>query len=253
MCLIGIIYNKHTDYKLVIAANRDEFYDRQTAHADFWKEYPYLLAGKDLEQGGTWLGITKKGKFAALTNFRNPNNTLAGAPSRGLLVKNFLINDYSPTEYLEYLEKAGDEYNGFSILLYDLNEFCYFSNKDEKSIEFESGIFSLSNGSINDKWPKMKEIEKNLNVLTDERNISNKLFKILMNDKPFPENQLPNTNIALEWEKVLSSIFVKSQNYGTRCSTVITIDYQNNIHFFEKTHLKRGIWSQTVHHEIEAE
>jgi uncharacterized protein with NRDE domain len=154
MCLIVFANNISDDYKLIFAANRDEFYDRPTEQADFWDEHPDLLAGKDLQAGGTWLGITKKGKFAAITNFRDLKNIKNDAPSRGNLTLNFLLSDISPKEYYDKLKPTLNNYNGFNLLFGFVDDLQYFSNKTEGLKKLESGIHGISNAVLNTPWQK---------------------------------------------------------------------------------------------------
>ena len=131
MCLIVFANNFIEDYKLVFAANRDEFYERPSEQAEFWTEHPDLLAGKDLQAGGTWLGITKQGKFAAITNFRDLKNHKKDAPSRGNLTLDFLVNEIEAEEYYNNLKPTLNNFNGFNLLLGDVDQLYYFSNKTE--------------------------------------------------------------------------------------------------------------------------
>ena len=157
MCLLLLSYKAHANYKMIIAANRDEFYSRPTAPSSFWKEHPDLLAGKDLKGGGTWLGITKGGKFAAITNYRNPANFMKDAPSRGKLVLDFLTERDSPRNYADALIKNSQLYNGFNLLLSNQSELYYFSNQMQKSVLLSPGIYGLSNHILDTPWPKVEK------------------------------------------------------------------------------------------------
>ena len=157
MCLILFAYRSLPDYRLVLAANRDEFYDRPTRHVAFWDDAPEILAGRDLKAGGTWMGITKKGRFAAITNYRDSGMTIENAPSRGDLVKDFLIGKSRPHDYLESLQNKGQDYNGFNLIIGDGNELFYYSNRDGNIHNIEPGVHGLSNHLLNTPWPKVAQ------------------------------------------------------------------------------------------------
>lgn len=241
MCLLVFSFNSHKDYKLILAENRDEFYNRKSIPANFWENNPNILAGYDLKSSGTWLGINKNGKFSTITNYRNPFLSFSISKSRGELVKNFLYNSSSPEEYIEEIKKDDDNYKGYNIILYDLKNLFYYSNKG-KSIKLNSGIYGLSNHLLDTKWPKVKRSKRMFRkILNDNNNdLVNSLFNIL-NDNYYPWwFLLPNTGVGKKWEKILSPIFVKSKDYGTISSTVLLIDKKNNVTFVEKTY-KQGL------------
>jgi uncharacterized protein with NRDE domain len=237
MCLIVFANNISDDYKLIFAANRDEFYDRPTEQADFWDEHPDLLAGKDLQAGGTWLGITKKGKFAAITNFRDLKNIKNDAPSRGNLTLNFLLSDISPKEYYDKLKPTLNNYNGFNLLFGFVDDLQYFSNKTEGLKKLESGIHGISNAVLNTPWPKVEKSKRQLQHLIEQKNIHPWEVLNLLDDTTLAKDEeLPDTGVGLEMERMLSPIFIKSEKYGTRSSTIITVDKGNNVRFVEKTY-----------------
>lgn len=154
MCLILFAYDYHPRYKLVVTANRDEFYQRPALPAAFWEDNPEILAGRDLQEGGTWMGVTTKGRFAALTNYREPSSFKKVAPSRGRLVQNYLSTNLTPAAYLETLNDGGTAYNGFNLLLGDHNSLYYYSNREKLVREVEPGIHALSNSLLDVPWPK---------------------------------------------------------------------------------------------------
>ena len=149
MCLIVFANKVHPKYKFIFAANRDEFYDRPTEQADFWKDHSELLAGKDLQAGGTWMGITKGGRFAAVTNYRDLINIKEDAPSRGMLTLDFLNSDIHAEKYYEKLKPSLQDYNGFNLILGSINELFYFSTHTNELEKLEPGIYGLSNATIN--------------------------------------------------------------------------------------------------------
>jgi uncharacterized protein with NRDE domain len=237
MCLIVFANNVLEDYKLIFAANRDEFYDRPSEQTQFWKDHPDLLAGKDLQAGGTWMGITKQGKFAAITNFRDLKNHKNDAPSRGKLTLDFLVNDITPDEYFNELKPALKNYNGFNLILGNIDELYYFSNKPFELQKIEPGIHGISNATLDTPWPKVEKSKRQLKHLIEQQNIHPwEVLNILDDTLPAKDEELPDTGVGLELERILSPIFIKSEKYGTRSSTIVTVDENNNVKFVEKTY-----------------
>lgn len=235
MCLILIAWQVHPDYPLVVAANRDEFFSRPTAAADFWPQAPNLLAGHDLEAGGAWLGITRQGHFSALTNFRDPAQNMPGRLSRGALVAGFLSGNATPERYLESID--GGAYNGYNLLLADNRNLWWTSNVSGEKRRLAPGIYGLSNHLLDTPWPKVgagkTALTQALDALPDER----PLFQLLADSSVHPDHRLPATGVPLEWERLLSAAFVKSPGYGTRSSTVITLRRDGWLNFDEQTWL----------------
>jgi uncharacterized protein with NRDE domain len=237
MCLIVFANNTLKDYKLIFAANRDEFYDRPSEQADFWKDHPDLLAGKDLQAGGTWMGITKQGRFAAITNFRDLKNHRNDAPSRGKLTLDFLVSDITPEKYYNRLKPELNNYNGFNLILGYVDELFYFSNKTDGLKKLEPGIHGISNAILDTPWPKVEKSKRQLKHLIEQQNIHPwEILNLLDDTSPAKDEELPDTGVGLELERMLSSIFIKSEKYGTRSSTIITVDRNKNVKFVEKTY-----------------
>ncbi len=237
MCLIVFANNVLNDYKLVFAANRDEFYNRSSEQADFWSDHPNLLAGKDLQAGGTWLGITKEGRFAAITNFRDLKNIKDDAPSRGHLTLDFLVDSISPEDYYKKLKPILSSYNGFNLLLGYVDQLYYFSNKTEGIQKLKPGIHGISNAQLDTPWPKVKKSKRNLKNLIEQQNIHPwEVLNILDDTSAAKDEELPDTGVGVELERMLSPIFIKSEKYGTRSSTIITVDKENNVRVVEKTY-----------------
>ncbi|MGN7387457.1 NRDE family protein [Sporosarcina sp. SAFN-015] len=238
MCLINFHFQDHPIYRLIVAANRDEFYERPTAPAHFWEDKPYLLAGKDLSQGGTWLGITKKGRFAALTNYRNPSEQKKNVRSRGEIVTNFLDSDLTAAEFLKSLQRKQAEYAGFNVIVGTSDELFYYSNIENEVKEISPGTYGLCNHFIDTPWPKVVKGKADLRGLVEQKRViqSSELFDILQHAEPFPDEQLPDTGVGKQLERILSSLFIKSEGYGTRSSTALLIDNENNITFVERTY-----------------
>ena len=235
MCLIVFANNVHPKYKLIFAANRDEFYNRPSEQADYWTEHPDLLAGKDLQAGGTWMGITKQGKFAAITNFRDLKNQRTDAPSRGNLTLDFLTSDISPDEYFNKLKPTLNNFNGFNLLLGSVDELFYFSNKTEGLQKLEVGIHGISNALLDTPWPKVERSKRHLQSLIQQEDINAwEVIAILKDSLIAKDEELPDTGAGLDLERMLSPVFIKSENYGTRCSSVVMVDSDNNVKFVEK-------------------
>lgn len=218
MCLILIAWQTHPDYPLVVAANRDEFHARPTAAVGRWENAPAIIAGRDLEAGGTWLGITDTGRFAAVTNVREPGQP-KGRLSRGELTAVFLASDETPADFAEHIDDSA--YSGFNLLLADRQQLCYRSNRDGTVRMLPPGIYGVSNHLLDTPWPKLETAKAGfahaLRALPDTAG----LFAILADREIVPDTRLPATGVPLEWERLLSAIFVCSPTYGTRASTVV--------------------------------
>jgi uncharacterized protein with NRDE domain len=234
MCLILFSYLKHPRYRLVLAGNRDEFYERPTRSAAFWEEDGNILAGKDLQAGGTWLGITKTGRIAAITNYREPGAFRAGAPSRGKLISDYLRGTSGPCGYLREAADMSASYNGFNILAGDAEKLCYYSNRGGGVKELGPGLYGLSNHLLDTAWPKVDLGKELLGAALNGDIVPEDIFRILKNGTKPRDSELPSTGVSLEWERILSSIFITSEIYGTRSSTLITIDYEGKVDFIER-------------------
>lgn len=237
MCLILFAWKMDRNFPLVLAANRDEFYERPSAPADFWEDAPDLLAGKDLREGGTWLGITRGGRVAALTNYRDPASLKIGAPSRGMLVSDYLRGRESPGAYLVRIAPEADRFNGFNLLVGDTEELFCFSNRNAGAREpLRPGIYGLSNHLLDTPWPKVAQGKRALKtILQGERGpLPEAIFALLADRTRSPDDRLPDTGVGLEWERLLSPLFIESPSYGTRSSTVLLIDGYGCVAFTER-------------------
>ncbi len=251
MCLIFVAYKHHPRYPLVVAANRDEFYLRPTAPAGFWAEHPELLAGRDLEGGGTWLGVSRGGRFAAVTNYREPGKTQVNAPSRGQLVTEFLLRADSPLDYLRHVAARGAEYNGFNLLVRDQSALCWYSNRADGPRELSPGVYALSNHLLDTHWPKVARGKAGFeSILSGEALDENALLDLLSDRTVALEEELPDTGVGRHLEHVLSPIFISSENYGTRSSTVLSLDNGGQIRFVERSHGPAGRVTGTVEYEF---
>jgi uncharacterized protein with NRDE domain len=235
MCLIFISINQHPRYKLIVAANRDEFYNRKTAPAHFWNDEPNILGGRDLEAGGTWLGVNKRGKISMITNYRDPKNINPAAPSRGKLVSDFLVSEECGEKYLKGIQHP-QTYNGFNLVTGTSDALYYFSNYREGITEMKTGLFGLSNHLLDTPWPKVKKGKVLMTEILSQPFTSKDLFGLLYNEGTVTDDLLPDTGVGLERERALSSMFIKSPGYGTRCSTVILVDRDNNFKFNERVY-----------------
>lgn len=234
MCLINLRFHDHPNYKLIVAANRDEFYSRPTAPAQFWEDEPGLLAGRDLLQMGTWLGITRSGRFASLTNFRDPTLETVGKKSRGDLVRAYLTGTESPQEFLSALD--GKDYSGFNVILGNPDELLYYNNIEGSISKLPPGVHGLSNHFLNTSWPKVIKGTAGLKAVSEGRETveTEELFMLLADAEQARNDELPHTGVGHELEKQLSPLFIRIGDYGTRSSTVLTIGYDNQVMFTER-------------------
>lgn len=236
MCLIAFALNSHPDYRLILAGNRDEFYERPTSYADFWKEESHVLAGKDLQGGGTWLGVNSFGKVSAVTNYRDPTNINPQAKTRGDLTRDYLVKkEHSAMIDMKRIAKEASLYNGFNVLMIEESNGYHFSNYEKKINKLDTGIYGLSNALIDTPWPKLSKLKSDF-AETIEGSFSHEDLLNILNDKEqAPDDQLPSTGIPYEWEKAISSICIELENYGTCCSTVVTIDHDGVLNFTERS------------------
>lgn len=237
MCLILFAYNYHSDLPLIVAANRDEFYERPTAPAHNWEEEPSIYAGRDLVGGGTWLGVTSSGRFAAVTNYRDPY-AAAGTRSRGSLVADFLRSVETPRDYLGLVASNADEYSGFNLIVGDFGEsgsLFYSSNRESKIRELKPGVYGLSNHLLDTPWPKVVRGKRAFTAAIDSGQFDrDRLFDVLSDETVAPDPELPDTGIGRVRERLLSPIFIRTPIYGTRCSTVVTFAGKNGFQFEER-------------------
>jgi uncharacterized protein with NRDE domain len=236
MCLILLAHQANPQYRLVVAANRDELYDRPTAPAAFWSDAPDVLAGRDLREGGTWMGVTRAGRFAAVTNYREMPLALEGKRSRGHLVAGFLRSAATPGDYARGLSVDGDAYNGFNLLVGDGASLAYVSNRGAGPLALSPGVYGLSNALLNTPWPK---VERGKQVLRDALSgpadeLEASLFGALADRGVAADPLLPETGVGLERERALSAAFIVTPQYGTRCSTVLIVTADGRVSFTER-------------------
>lgn len=208
----------------MLAANRDEFYQRPSTPVHVWPSHPQVLAGQDLTAGGTWLGMTRNGRFAALTNFRDPANIRTDAPSRGALVVDFLTGIQSPADYMAAVAQHGERYNGFNLLVGTWDELWYYGNTEGQAPRsLPPGTYGLSNATLDTPWPKVlagKIALENL-LATTNSHAPTALLDLLLDETEAPEDALPATGVPLELERLLSRLCIRSDHYGTCCQSVL--------------------------------
>lgn len=240
MCLIVLAVDAHPRYRLVLAANRDEYFARPTAPAGFWPDAPRVLAGRDLQGGGSWLGITRDRRLAAITNYRDPLHQPVTSPSRGRLVADFLTGTDTPADYLEMLGREQRRYGGFNLLVGDDDGLFWHSNRGSGPERIPAGIHGLSNHLLDTPWPKVTAVKARLaELLTAERPDMAAMFAALADTSQFPDPLLPDTGIGLDRERFLSPIFITGDTYGTRSTTLILIDRDKRVTFAEQCYDNR--------------
>ena len=240
MCVIFFAIEQHPEYPLILLANRDEFYERPTAKAGFWEDFPNIYAGRDLVHGGTWLGVSPPGRFAAVTNYRDPQ-ARTGRFSRGRLVGDFLKGDVPVEDYLSEIRARAADFSGFNLLVGEISAereaVGYYSNREDRIKILAPGVYGLSNHLLDTPWRK---VEKGKSALTKllgngvfERE---KLLEILADRTLAPDADLPDTGIGFEREKLLSAIFIETPVYGTRSSSLVTVDKNYEIALDERSY-----------------
>jgi len=250
MCLIIFAHHASAQYPFVLAANRDEFYQRPSQQAALWSDSPnsQILAGKDLQAGGTWLGITRNGRFAAVTNIRDPALTEQKTKSRGELTLNYLSGSQSPKQYSESLIPNFDDYAGYNLLIGDRKVLYYVNNHEQKVSKLEPGVYGLSNGLLNSSWPKINKGRQTLQkILDSELEPSIDLLLNMMYDQtPAADADLPTTGLPQALERSLSSAFIHhpGRQYGTLCSTAIIVEHEGGLRFGEQNFDDSGLGTE---------
>ncbi len=219
MCLISFHWQPGSDTPLVVAANRDEFYDRPSLPLSWWEDGK-VLAGRDLKGNGTWMGLSNSGRFAALTNFRDPSRNLPQAPSRGRIVTGFLEDELEATDYIASLRSGVHLYHDFNLLLYDRQLLLGYESRHDCTLTFDPGTHAVSNARFDTPWPKVDAVKR---LLEPALNNDAALLQLLANRNIAKDEQLPCTGVSLEWERALSAAFIQMPEYGTRCSSIIRL------------------------------
>lgn len=236
MCLILFAWHAHPEYPLVFAGNRDEAYERPSATADFWREDARIFGGRDLEKGGTWLGLTRSGRFAAVTNYRERPAIRNMPRSRGELTVGFLRGTEEPRRYMEGASRHGTDYGPYSLIVGDGARAFYTSNRGNGIQEISPGPHGLSNHLIDTPWPKIVRGKRLLGELlsADETRLIAGLFDMLLDRTPAADADLPDTGVGLPRERELSASFIAGDRYGTRASTVLLVSRKGEVVFIER-------------------
>ena len=225
MCLIVFAWQVVPGIPLLAAANRDEFYERPTSPAAWWGDHPQVYAGRDLRSGGSWMGVTREGRFAAVTNIREPSEKRSDAPSRGAMVADYLSGIASPLQYVDDLASRAARYNGFNLIVGNREQMVWYSNgspDDERNGKpLAPGVYGISNGALDTPWPKVVKTKAQFASLLCQGAPEDAYFEMLSDTARAPDCRLPRTGVNMEWERVLSAVCIDSPEYGTRSSTVV--------------------------------
>ena len=254
MCLLVFAWNHHPRYRLIFAGNRDEFHDRPAVPMGWWEDRPQILGGRDLQAGGTWLAVSRRGRFGVVTNFRDLQRPVPGAPSRGSLITNYLSGEAGARGYMNELSATANQYGGFNLLLADEHAMVYGSNRSaEFSRVLPSGVHGLSNHLLNTPWPKLELTRRRFeDLIRADQPSGAAFFEMLADRTPVPDDLLPDTGVGPEWERLLSSPFIVSERYGTRCSTVLLMDRDGRAEIRERRFDSTGRISGTSEFEFYA-
>jgi uncharacterized protein with NRDE domain len=250
LCLIVVAWRCRADLPLAVAANRDEWRDRPAETAHWWPDHPHLLAGRDLKAGGTWMGITRSGRFAAVTNFRDPAERRSTARSRGGLVTDFLDSDESAPAYLARIAAAAAEYNAFNLIVGDATSLWYYGSREGGAQPIAPGVHGLSNHVLDEPWPKVIRGRQAMERALGDPDPVPALFELLGDANPAPDSALPSTGVGLDWERRLSSALITGADYGTRASTVLLLRADGRVSFEERTRGADGSEANRAKHEF---
>lgn len=242
MCIYALVYKTVKNYPLILAGNRDEFYERQTMPLHWWKEHPSVLGGIDLREGGSWLGVNHKGDYAVVTNYRSPSMIKEMPVSRGLLVKNFLTGNLSCHDYISEISQNDTLYNGYNLIIGNPGELRYYSNVTSHEQILEPGIYILSNHLLDTPWFKSLKVREEIQKLIGEAHYDNLqvVVDIFRDKTKAPDHLLPDTGMGYELEKLLSPVFVESAHYGTRSTSVLAIHQSGNVTMVERSYNPDG-------------
>ncbi len=251
MCLIALAWQIHPDFPLLIAANRDEFHARPAQAADFWPDHPQLCAGRDLEAGGTWLGFTSSGRFAAITN-RRGHPAPPAARSRGMLTLDFLLGAEPPRGHVNRLRARCAEYAGFNLLAGEIDgDLYYLGNHGPRVDRLGPGVYGLSNDMLDTPWPKLLGAREELSALLRTHPEPEAIFALLAERTVPPDPALPDTGVGLEQERLLGPRFICSPDYGTRTSTCVRVHRDGRVEFTERSFDADGVAQATVQHRFD--
>jgi uncharacterized protein with NRDE domain len=250
VCLIAFAWNAHPDFRLIVGANRDEWRDRPAAPAGWWKDQPDILAGRDLRASGTWMGVTRKGRFAAITNFRDPSEKKSAARSRGELVTAFLASEATPEKFLAETKRQSHAYNGFNLIVGDTTTLGCFSSVRKEFETLAPGIYALSNHTLDEPWPKVtmarSALEATLQAEISEKARQTAIFDFLSDSTSASDAALPDTGVGIEWERALSPALIVTPKYGTRATTILSMTNDDHVSFMEHTRAPDGSLSSVA-------
>lgn len=250
MCLIVIGWHAHPDYPLIVAANRDEHFARPTAPAHWWEDEPKLLAGRDLTGLGTWLGVTRDGRFAALTNYRNPAVQRAHGPSRGVLVRDALTGIAQTRTVLGHVSSVASHYTDFNLFVSDGRSLGIHESAAGRTRMLEPGVYALSNHLLDTPWPKVEVARQRFMAALNGPQTDDAFLDLLLDDQPAPDQKLPDTGLSLEWERLMSPVFVRAPGYGTRSSTLLFVRRDGAARLSEWTWDEQKKAAGQVNHEF---
>jgi uncharacterized protein with NRDE domain len=252
MCLLVIAWKAHARYRLILAGNRDEFHERPATPLGWWQDDPRILGGRDLKAGGTWLGVARSGRFSVVTNYRDLQAPIEGAPSRGGLVPRFLTGATSPKEFLDDLRGAAPRYSGFNLLVGGTRALYYFSNRGQSApTALAPGVYGLSNHLLDTPWPKLTRTRERFAKLLAEPDVAAEdLFAMLADREPASDAQLPSTGLPADWERTVSAAFIVNERYGTRCSSVLLVERNGRTILLERRFDPVGVQTGTSRFEF---
>ncbi len=241
MCLLVLAWNVHPRFRVVLAANRDEFHERPAEAMRWWDE-PRILAGRDLKAGGSWLAVDADGRFGVVTNYRDLQGPLPGSPSRGRLIPEFLAGNADAARYTAGLVREIDRYSGFNLLIGDRTHLSYVANRaPQPSRELAQGIFGLSNHLLDTPWPKLVRTRRRFEHLLANDGVSTlDLLAMLTDPQPSQDHGLPDSGLPADLERALSAPFIINARYGTRSSTVLLIGRDGTVHAIEQRYDAAG-------------
>jgi len=251
MCLILFALQQHEDYPLVVIANRDEYYARPTETAHWWPDTPGIFAGRDLEAQGTWMGVNRNGRFAAVTNVREPGKSEPARLSRGKLTRDFLASHEPAETFIKSIESTAQGYAGFNLLVGDSSGLFFFSNRYTGVRRIPSGIYGVSNGLFDEAWPKLTSGKLALAVSLKTGLDNDALMQILTDHTTAEDESLPETGVPLDIERMLSSRFIRSDDYGTRACSIVKFNRRGQINFIEHNYDNAGITNNLIAEEIQ--
>ena len=252
MCLLVLAWKSHPRYRLVLAGNRDEFHDRASVPLNWWQDDPRILGGRDLKANGTWLGVARSGRFGVVTNYRDLQAPVEGAPSRGNLIPRFLTGATSPKEFLDDLRGAALRYSGFNLLVGGTRALYYFSNRGAKApTALSPGVYGLSNHLLDTPWPKLERTRARFNeLLAEPELLADDVFAMLADREQAPIDNLPSTGLPADWERVVSAPFIVNERYGTRCSSLLLVERNGRTVLHERRFDAAGVQTGTTRFEF---